>query len=437
VKKIGLSRNFMIFWMGQFVSSFGSTMTSFAISIWMYQEQGRVLFLSLASVAIVLPKMLGGIFASPFVERFNKKWTMILTDIGAGICTFLLLLLFISNQLEIWHIYVLNIVSSLLSSIQQPTADVMISRLVEPRLYTKASGLQLVSSGMSNVLSPALAAVMLSLTGMIGIIIIDLGTLIFACFTLLFWVQLPVDAKVLKVKYSVRGYFKDIKEGFQIFVTSKILRSLLMLMAAINIFAGMTYYHLLTPMILARTNFDEGALAIVNSAMGIGGILGGIAVSLIPDFKSKLTVIFSCSLLSFLCGDILLALGNTIVIWAVGIFFSSFFLPFLNANESYLWRVSVPIDFQGRVFAFKYGIQSGMIPIGIICGGVLADFVFEPYMLKGENFFNSFLGSNNGSGMALMFFGTGILGSIVSLIGLLNRRLRKLELELNDCVEKF
>jgi DHA3 family macrolide efflux protein-like MFS transporter len=97
----------------------------------------------------------------------------------------------------------------------------------------------------------------------------------------------------------------------------------------------------------------------------------------------------------------------------------------------------VPIDFQGRVFAFKYGIQSGMIPIGIICGGVLADFVFEPYMLKGENFFNSFLGSNNGSGMALMFFGTGILGSIVSLIGLLNRRLRKLELELNDCVEKF
>lgn len=430
MKKIRLSRNFMIFWLGQFVSSFGSAMTIFAISVWMYQENERVLFLSIASVAIVLPKMLGGIFASPFVERFNKKWTMILTDVGAGGCTLILLLLFLSQQLEIWHIYVLNVVSSLLSSMQQPTADVMISRLVEPRLYTKASGLQAVSSGMSSVLAPALAAVMLSLTGMMGVIMVDLGTLIFACVTLLIWVKLPVEEKTVKVKYSVKSYFKDMKEGFEVFSTSEILRSLLVLMAVINIFAGMTYYHLLTPMILARTGFDEGALAIVNSAMGIGGILGGIVVSFIPNFKSKLVVIFSCSLLSFLCGDILLALGNTVVIWTVGIFLSSFFLPFLNANESYLWRVLVPIELQGRAFSFKYGIQSGMIPVGIISGGVLADFVFEPYMLNGGSFFNSFLGSSSGSGMALMFLGTGILGSMMSLLGLLNRRLMKLEREL-------
>lgn len=422
---------FLVLWISQSFSSFGSSMTGFAIAIWAYTETGSALVLSVSGVAIMLPKMIGGIFSGPIVDKLNKKVIIIVADIGAGLCTFLLFLLLKNDALQIWHIYVLNIISSLFGCFQTPASDVVFSMIIPKKSYTKASALQSVSGGIVQVFSPAFAALLLSLVGIAGVIFFDLITLSVACITLMLFLKLPPANKSKKTTQKTSGYFSDLLKGIRVLYNQKLLITMLFFLVFINLIAGMTYYNLLTPMILARTQNDSNILAWVNAALGASGIVGGIVAVFLPSPERKVRVVFLCATFSFLFGDILLAMGKTPFVWVCAAFLSSFFLPFLNANENYLWRTSIPIDFQGRVFAFKYAMQSGSVPIGMLAGGILADYVFEPYMMSADNIFSALLGNSAGSGMALMFFFTGIFGVLISLLGLTSKHLAGLENKLH------
>lgn len=105
----------------------------------------------------------------------------------------------------------------------------------------------------------------------------------------------------------------------------------------INLVAGMTYYNLLSPMILARSGYSSQTLAFVNGAIGLGGIL----ITFVPSAKNKVKAMFLCTGLSFILGDTLLAVGNSVLIWSIAGFLSSVFLLSINAN----WR-SMLIDEQ-------------------------------------------------------------------------------------------
>lgn len=425
--KLKISRDFFIFWLGQLASQLGSSMTGFAISIWAYTKTGSVLVLSMSGIAAMLPNMIGGVLAGPIVERLNKKTVLILTDIGAGLCTFILFILILTNHLQIWHIYCINIVKGLFASFQSPASDVAVSLIVPKERYVRASGMQSFAGGAVQALSPAFAAVLLQFTGITGVIFFDFVSLLFACVSLLAFVKIPHSSETEQKGFSAAAYFADMAEGFRVLRGLKLLMTMLLFLALINFFAGLTYYNLLTPIILARTSNDQNALAVINMALGIGGIIGGVCVSLAPSPKRKTQIVFLCAALSFMFGDIGLAAGNSLVVWAAAVFLSSIVLPFLNANESYLWRTSIPVRLQGRAFSFKYALQSGMIPIGILAGGFLADYVFEPFMLGSANVFTRITGNTKGSGMALMFLLTGITGMAISLAGLLSRRLAQYE----------
>ena len=80
---------------------------------------------------------------------------------------------------------------------------------------------------------------------------------------------------------------------------------------------------------------------------------------------------------------------------------------------------TVPENIQGRIFAVRNALQFSTIPLGILLGGFMADYVFEPFMLSGNYVsmaLHSLVGSGAGSGMAVMFICTGILGSLFSLL---------------------
>ena len=94
-----------------------------------------------------------------------------------------------------------------------------------------------------------------------------------------------------------------------------------------------------------------------------------------------------------------------------------------------LYRV-VPQQMQGRMFAVRNVIQSSTIPIGIFLGGFLAEYVFEPFMLSSHIFaatLGKIVGSGAGSGMAIMFLCTGVLGAIFSWLGYRDKDIRNLE----------
>lgn len=427
IKKYTLTlKNFLMLWFGQSVSSLGSSMTGFAITIWVYEKTESTLVLSISGLLIMVPKMLVGVLAGPFVDRANKKIIMICTDIGAGLCTLILFTLLRFEALEIWHIYCLNVISSVLGSLQTPASSVAVSAVVPKEHYVRANGMQSFSEGLIQVLAPVFAAALLGVVGMTGVIIIDFITMAFACSTLVFLVKIPNLEKENKLKFNARNYYDELLHGFSVVKSSHLLRKLMLFMAFINLVAGITYYNLLSPMILAKTANDSQALAFVNGAIGLGSIAGAILVFMFPTTKHRVKTMFLCAALSFLFGDILLAVGNTLIVWVTAGFFSSIFLPTLNANESYFWRTIIPIEVQGRAFSFKYALQSGVIPVGLLLGGVLADYVLEPLMMEPPQFL-TFVGSGKGAGMAIMFFITGVIGTILGALGFFSRTMQEAE----------
>lgn len=432
IKDIMKLRNFVLLWLGQSISSLGSAMTSFAITIWAFERTGSALTLSISGMLIMAPKMILGVFIGPLIDRMNKKAVILISDIGAGLCTLILFLLLKADLLEIWHIYSLNFISSILGCFQYPASDVAVSMIVPSKYYVKASGMQSFSSGTIQILAPIFAAFLLGFTDMSVVILFDFITLVFACLTLVFVVKIPFVSKTKVQELSIVHHLQELKSGFLTILNSVLLRKLLLFMAIINLLAGLTYFNILSPMILARSGYDAKVLGFVNGATGLGGIIGGFLVIFIPTMKSRVKTMFLYAGLSFFLGDFLFAFGDSMWIWGIAGFLSSVFIPPLIANESYFWRTIIPVEMQGCTFSFKYAMKSGMIPIGMLLGGILADYVFEPFMASESNHFSFLLNSGEGMGMALMFLITGVLGTTLSVLGFFSSSLLKAEQGVNS-----
>jgi len=185
-----------------------------------------------------------------------------------------------------------------------------------------------------------------------------------------------------------------------------------------------------TPMILARTGGNEMGLGIVRTVMGLGGILGGLMISIwgVPRRKSRVFLLSTGA--SFLICDLLNAISRTVPAWSIAGFLAELSIPFIVAPYYALWQESVPPDVQGRVFATREMLQVSSQPVGYLLGGVLADQLFEP-ALQGGTWVSAWLsplvGSGPGAGMAAMFICTAILGGLTGFLGLASPAIRQLD----------
>lgn len=424
---------FSIMWFGQLISIMGTSMTRYGLMLWAYEQNGKATTLSLLLFFSFLPYILLSPLAGAIVDKFDRKKIMIISDALTGFVTVFLLIMFILGKIELWQLFLAEGLSGIFEAFQIPAYSSSITMLVPKEKYGKTSGMNSLSTNLSKIIAPIFAGLLMICIGIKGIMVIDIFTFVFAVSTLMV-VSIPKPIKKIE-KHSVKNtILEDIKFGLKYLVSKKGLLYLLIIFTLINLLATITYFGILPAMVLARTQNDKLILAIIQSAIGVGGVVGSIIISIwgIPTRKVK-TIFLSC-LGSFLLGDIFLGIKASTYIWIIGGFMSAFFLPFLMASENALWRSKVEPSIQGRVFSLKAMIQISTMPIGFIIGGLLADYVFEPAMM-----YNSFLknfsflvGEGKGSGMGLMFIINGILGSAICLFSLFIKDVRNVERDIPD-----
>lgn len=419
-------QKYIILWLSQSVSGLGSSMTGFALVLWAYAQSHSAMSVSMMSFCNYVPYVIFSLFAGSFIDRHNKKSIMLVSDSIAAAGSVMILALLLMGRLAVWNIYIINAVIGVTNAFQQPAAAVATGWLVPKEKISNVSGLNSLSANLIVVFSPMLAAFLFAAGGLWLILLIDLASFVFAFCVLLFFIRIPEQMQ----NKTYNSPFTGIAEGFAFLKKEKGILYIMLTMALINFFSRLTYENILSPMILARSLGNNVALGIVNACMGAGGIAGGVIVSLKKESRHKATAIYVSAALSFLFGDLMMAVGNHTVWWSAAAIFASLPIPFIMANQNTILYRKIPDSMQGRVFAVRNAIQYSTIPIGIILGGYLADYVFEPFMASGSGFaatMANIVGNGAGSGMAAMFLCTGICGFIVSMASCFNREIKKLD----------
>lgn len=420
-------KKYVIFWLSGSISQLGSAMTSFALILWAYTRTSSAMAVSVMAFCNYLPYIVVSLFAGGFVDRHSKKAIMLAADTIAALCSLAVCLLCRQNGLQIWHIYAVNAVIGFMNSFQSPAQSIAVGILVPKDRLSQASGMDSFSRNLVTVFSPMLASTLFAFGGLTLVIAIDLGSFVINFLVLLLFIGIPETINRPAQKGNV--LFAGCRDGFHFLREHKGIFYIVITMAVINFFSRLTYENILSPMILARSGSNSLSLGAVNAVMGIGGILGGLIVSLNHMKTNPVKMIYFSSALSFLLGDLTMGLGRNTFWWCFAAMAASLPIPFIMAGQQVIMYETIPRQLQGSVFSLRNAIQYSTIPAGILLGGFLADYVFEPFMqseaaLAGA--LHLLVGTGAGSGMAVMFLCTGILGFASSCFAYCQKEIRKL-----------
>ncbi len=362
------------------------------------------------------------------MDRWNRKLVMMLSDLASGLATVVVLILLTSNRLEIWHLYVTGAFSGAFNAFHFPAYSAAVTLMLSKKQYTRASGMLSLASSASGIIAPIAAGMMLTFIGITGIMVFDVFTFLVAIGALLV-IHIPQPVSTEMEEKGERSLWKDSVYGFRyIFKRRSILG--LQLIFLINNFLGSLGFVLLAPMILSRTGNDSLILGSVQSAFGVGGVVGGLVVSAWGGPKRRIHGLLLGLTSSGLMGITLMGLGRGLTIWALAAFIIMFVNPITNGSSQAIWQSKVAPQVQGRVFATRALIARFSQPLAMVLAGPLADWILEPSMMPGGDLapvFGWLVGTGPGSGIAIIFVIAGLLGAIFSLGGYVFNAVRNVE----------
>ena len=417
-------RSYLLLWFTQMISGLGSAMTAYALVIWSYTQEGSALRTALLMVCSYAPYVICSIFAGALSDRWDKKKTMLACDALAALSTLVVLLLLKQDALRIWHLYIVNAVSGLMNTVQQPASEVATTALLSRKFYQKVGGLRYLSSSLNSILTPILTTAAMGLWGINTVIAIDLISFLIAFSVLLFFIPIPKIGS----EQPQESVLKSTAEGIRWLKCNPGIFHLMLFLAAINLVASM-YNAAFPAMMLSKAS--ETAMGTVNSVVGITMLVGSILASVMKTPKSRVKAIWGCLMFSMCTENFFLAFGNRVWVWCFGAVLGWITIPWMSANLDAVNRSNIPVEIQGRVFAARNSFQFFTIPVGYFLGGLLVDEVFEPIMALQStgSFLTNFFGNGKGSGAAFLFAVLWVAGIAVCLIFRIDKHIWKLPQE--------
>lgn len=423
-------KTFYLVWFGQLISMIGSSLTSFGLGIWVFQQTGSATQFGLIAVAAILPGILLSPIAGAIIDRHDRRRIMMLADLAAGLSTMAVALLLFSGRLEVWMIYITAAVSSTASAFQGPAWSAAISTLVPKQRLERAAGLGSAAQGIAMILGPALAGALLGVIGLSGIIALDFASFLFAVGTLLL-VRFPAYQRSEAPHEQRPSLWQDARYGWKYMLQRPGLFAMVLFFAFVN-FTWALIDPLLTPLVLS---FGQPAeLAVIVSAMGVGVMIGSVLMATWGGFKRMMITIYGFGVLQ---GLMMMMMGWRESIALLGLAHLLLLIgnPLINGSVQVLLQKKVPQDVQGRVFAAGRMLAMIAIPVAYLLSGPLADHVFNPLLRENGALAGSvgqIIGVGDGRGIGLMYILAGGLTLIGTGVAFLYGPMRRLERELPD-----
>lgn len=423
-------KTFTVIWIGQFISTIGSGLSGFALGVWLYQETGSTTLFAISMFVYFLPTVVFAPFAGVITDRFDRRVVMLLADSLAGVGTVSVAILYFTGNLAVWHIYVVHVFYSVANTLQWPAYAAATSQLVPKKHLGRASGMNQIGDAVSNLIAPAAAGALYVTLGLEVILAADIITYLVAIGTLLA-VRFPKVRATATGEESKESFWSEVLFGWRYLVTRKGFIRLQVILAGLNFCISVTL-PLFTPMILEMAGPDT--LGYMTSIIGIGLLLGTLVMSIWGGPRRHIFGTYAFESL-FGLSILLTGVSEWIVLIVAARFLGMFALPLANGNTQAIWLSKVPQDIQGRVFSARRMISFSIIPIAYLLAGPLSEKFFIPALAEGGALVDSvgrWFGTGPERGMGLMFVFFGAVYLLLCLGILLNKHVRRIELDLPD-----
>jgi DHA3 family macrolide efflux protein-like MFS transporter len=366
---------FFTIWTGQAFSLFGSSLVQFALVWWLTQKTGSATVLATSTMAALLPQIILGPFAGAFVDRWNRRIIMIVADASIALATVFLIYLFATDQVQVWHIYVIAAIRSLGGAFHHPAMTSSTSLMVPEKHLARIAGANQTLQGLISIFAPPLGALLLELFSTQNVLFIDVGTAMLAVLPLLF-IPIPQPPRqALQVNGIVNktSYWHDLKEGFTYVAKWKGLLGLILLAMLLNFLLVPSSSFL--PLVITKI-FKGGAaeLGWVEAVFGIGVIAGGITLSIWGGFKRRIVTSFS-GIIGIGMGIVLVGFipANMFYLLLAANLLVGFTQVFANGPLSAILQSAVAPEMQGRVFSLLGAGATAMMPLSLLIAGPISD----------------------------------------------------------------
>lgn len=435
-------RTFVVVWATQSLSVVGSALTFFAINIWLTQTLYRLpeqkpqlgLALSAITLAFMLPTIFGAPIAGAWADRHDRRRIMIVCDMLSGVISVVLAALVYLGTLQLWVLIGLMALLAAAAAFHQAAFDTSYVMLVPPAQLARANGMMQTVWSFSGIISPVLAATLIALPaiarqgalgGPLGAALagiadgsalaigLDALSFVFAA-TVLVFLHIPSPARAdMAAGASKPSLIADVRAGARYIWLRRPLLWLLGTFTVANFTSSgaAVYDPLLVRFRLvedwtARGFSFETALAFLSTALGIGGLVGGIAISVWGGLKRRRVYGVLIPMIASGAAQVVLGLSRVLFLTSAAGMLVYAMLPMMNAHSQAIWQTQTPPELQGRVFSvrrviaqctaplatFLAGIFGGLFDPGVvvaILGAILTVFciaqMFNPWLLRVED----------------------------------------------------
>ena len=413
---------FLLVCAGRLITALGSSISGFALGLWIYQQTGSVTQFATGLLLGFAPGMLAAPAAGVLVDRHRRRTVLLCADTAALLAAVAMALSQSTGHLAVWQVYAVTVLESCCAAFQWPALAAAVTVMVRPEQRGRAGAMTQTALAVAQLLGPMLAATLLGVGGLRAVLIIDVISFALGLLTVvLARFPEPGDREANSGSPAQRpGWRAELAEGRRLLTGQPGLRHLLRVVTVFNA-AEATATALLLPLVLSSTPPSEqnAAVALVSTCGGLGLAVSSVAMSLCRPPRRPMPWITSATVLSG--GAVLLAGLHPRPVLLAGAAFMFFLgLPVVTSFAQVLWQSAVAAEAQGRVFALRRMFTQGGTMLGFLLAGPLASRVCEPLVGAGGPLASTvgrLLGTARDRGSALLLCCTGLTLALIALLG--------------------
>jgi MFS family permease len=368
-------RDYRLLWWGMIVSNIGTWMQMVAQGYLVYQLTDSPLMLGLVGFVRAVPVFTFSLFAGVVADRVDRRKLLIVTQTLAGVFALALGILTSMGIITVWMIMVLAFVSAAVAAFDNPTRQALVPDIVGKEYVANAVALQSAAFNGTGILGPSLAGLALGFIGIAACFYIN--AISFLAVIIALFLMSSVPNRVMRKQTM----FQNLREGFGYVRSNRTVAALLLLIALVGLL-GRPYTQLMPAVQQDVLHVGATGLGLLMAFSSIGALIGALAIASLSDFKYRglmlmgSIAVFGVALVSFsLSRSFPLSLGLLVLVGGGATMSMS--------TTNMLIQLNVPGEFRGRIISMYTMIAMGMMPLGSMLLGAIADFIGVPVTLLG------------------------------------------------------